>query len=229
MTSLLPLPPDCNKKNRPMLLLPSPPLVVAPAQALSELEAGESTCYSCPDKVLLDSIRPVNCGVADRPSSCDDSSSSAAAAEDANLRPLGTQPSLLLPPGPPCCFGNTPSRTTTQQAWLLRLLAVARYVRLALGTVMTLVAAAVATLIAFWSLFPVCTSCGRVVGGSSSALETTNQAAAADVGGVTPYSTLRINQLQVRRGAELCAAAAVVALSWSVSPSFSCICYSPVF
>ena len=61
-------------------------------------------------------------------------------------------------------------------------------------TTSTFVAASLATLIAFWSLYPVCTTCGRIAAltGRGPSLDTD-----AAAGEVEPYSNLYINQLQV--------------------------------
>lgn len=66
-----------------------------------------------------------------------------------------------------------------------------------------LFAAGVAILIAYWSLSPLCTNCHGAVwssisGSSSSAVEIAAMESSSAGDGVQPFSTLRINQLQVR-------------------------------
>lgn len=87
------------------------------------------------------------------------------------------------------------------EAWL-RVVRIAMVIRSALWVLGTALGASVAILIAFWSLFPVCTRCRDSVAGMSrregSALAgPTGKAMALAASEITANSTLRINQLQV--------------------------------
>lgn len=72
----------------------------------------------------------------------------------------------------------------------------------ALQSVCCLLAASMAILVVYWSLFPLCTTCDDEVLGTTSPSSPTEIAAMASDstgGSVRPFSTLRINQLQVIR------------------------------
>lgn len=182
------LPSDRTGRKQTFFVDLPPPLLVAPCQQppLSGLEGGRNTrrCDGCsyrfPDP-LLDSIRV--CGLGSSPS-------------DGHT----TAPGPLKSPAPRQArrHGGGSNGVPEEKGLWRRMTAVARCAGLTLGVAGRLIAAALATLMAFWSLFPVCTACGRVRGDSLAA-ET-----AAVPGGrgaaQAPYSTLRINQLQVSSG-----------------------------
>lgn len=106
----------------------------------------------------------------------------------------GTAPQSL-PGGPETLTQLQVDSSTYRGRWVCgRVRAVLRFAKSTASFALTLLGAAMAILIMFWALFPVCTSCLR----THAVLPT--QGGTTTSGGETGWSTLYINQLQVREG-----------------------------
>lgn len=205
--------------NESTIVLP-PSLASVPGQSLSteELEAGTES--SSPDRLLQRSKEGNTEGILVL-------APPRAVAPEQSQRVMfqpGTtlvSSSTMLPPSPPsppplrrvirnCCSSDLKEKQRARQECR-------GCVILALRSGCCMVAASVAILIAYWSLFPMCTTCeDRYYLSTSSASSATEIAAMASSGteiaamasdgtggsgategSVRPFSTLRINQLQV--------------------------------
>lgn len=170
---LLPLPQQWDRHAQMGLELP-PPLVISSKQQPSEHGAGEGSCNS-PDPLL-----DINRRTGSSPRShCKESAK--------NLQP--SKNSLPAPAPRSHCGDSSPKKP---HPWR-RLAPVARCVRLGCRGATILIAAGLAVLVVYWSLFPLCTGCEHA-GRDSTTPET---AAMSEDEASQPYSTLRINQLQV--------------------------------
>lgn len=182
-----------------------PPLAIVPEQSLlstEELEAGTEG-YS-PDRLLQRSKEGNTEGMLILPPP------RAIAPEQlprVKYPPATTlmSSSTILPPSPPspppmrrivrqCCVDPKEKQRARREC-------TACFVS-ALRSGCCLFAASLAILIAYWSLFPMCTTCEDGALSASPPSSATEVAATASSGGtggsVPPFSTLRINQLQVR-------------------------------
>lgn len=182
MASQLPFPGDWEGTNEVVLVLP-PPLVIPPDQPPpAELEAGIEG-FS-PDRLLQQTNR--------------------SPPRSTSVKTLSVLQPPLLPPPPSLrrvyrsCRRRKLSSDPKEEHRARQ--QYKRCIGSGLRCACCLFAAGVAILIAYWSLFPFCTNCHSLsVWSISSSSSSAVEIAALDgaVESVQPFSTLRINQLQV--------------------------------